>query len=147
VKIPSKPTGRKALPFFWWRRFKTHKFLPYKTNLLDKIKNGDFEYSPFFEQANWELHWMKIEQDEFINNYKGKNPLEDKLYNDIEIKARKRYNKLFADGMNDENLRINNLISNLSKLFKIKISQLKNILNTFNGTTEDLYFYIKNLNS
>ena len=59
MRIPKKPNGRRALPFYWWRRFKTHKCLPYKYPLIDKIKNGDFEYSPFFEQAKWELHWMK----------------------------------------------------------------------------------------
>ena len=73
MRIPNKPSGRRATPFYWWRRFRTHRNLPYKAPLIDKIRNGDFEYSPFFEQAKWELHWMKEEQEEFIKNYQGKN--------------------------------------------------------------------------
>ena len=71
MRVPKKPSGRKALPFYWYRRFKAHKPLPYKASLLDKIENGDFEYSEFFQQADWELHWMKDEQKEFLKNYKG----------------------------------------------------------------------------
>ena len=94
MKAPRKPSGRRALPFYWWRRFATHKQLPYKANLLDKIRNSDFEYSPFFDQAKWELEWMKDEQNIFISEYQGRDPMEDRLYIDIEARARKRYNKL-----------------------------------------------------
>ena len=119
MRIPKKPSGRKALPFYWWRRFRTHKNLPYKASLIDKIKNGDFEYSPFFDQAKWELHWMEEEQKEFIKNYKGKdNPTRDNLYEDIERKARKRYNKLYEDGMKDEADRMDRLAGNLRKNLK-----------------------------
>ena len=120
MRVPKKPSGRRALPFYWYRRFKTHKCLPYKYPLIDKIKNGDFEYSPFFEQAKWELHWMEEEQKEFINNYQGKDPTMDMLYTDIEIKARKRYNKLYEDAMKDEHNRMDSLISDLSKHYKLK---------------------------
>ena len=40
--IPTKPTHRKRTPFYWWRRFRIHKSLPYKATLLDKIRNGGF---------------------------------------------------------------------------------------------------------
>ena len=106
--------------FYWWRRFRTHKCLPYKSSLLSKIRNGDFEYSEFYQQAEWELHWMVDEQKEFIENYQGKDPKEDKLYLDIEIRARKRYNKLYADALNDENEKLNKLRDNLSKKFKME---------------------------
>ena len=72
MKVPIKPRHRKSTPFYWWRRFRTHKSLPYKATLLDKIKNGDFEYPAYFEQANWELAWMKDEQKEFIVKYLSK---------------------------------------------------------------------------
>ena len=80
MRVPKKPTGRRALPFYWWRRFRSHKCLPYKANLLDKITNGDFEPTPFFDEAKWELHWMKEEQADFIENYQGKDPEHDNLY-------------------------------------------------------------------
>ena len=139
IKIPKKPTGRRALPFYWYRRFKTHKCLPYKSSIVDKILNKDFEYSPFFEQAKWELCWMREEQDEFIKNYKGNDPLLDRLYSDIEAKARKRYNKLFADGMKDEFDRMDRLTNNLSKYYKLKNEQVKKYIKDFEGTTMELF--------
>ena len=139
IKIPKKPTGRRALPFYWYRRFKTHKCLPYKSSIVDKILNKDFEYSPFFEQAEWELCWMREEQDEFIKNYKGNDPLLDRLYSDIEAKARKRYNKLFADGMKDEFDRMDRLTNNLSKYYKLKNEQVKKYIKDFEGTTMELF--------
>lgn len=138
-KIPKKPTGRRALPFYWYRRFKTHKYLSYKSPIINKILNNDFEYSPFFDQANWELHWMKEEQEEFLNNYQGKDPKQDSLYLDIERRARKRYNKLFADGMKDEFDRMDRLTNNLSKYYKLKKEQVKQYIEEFEGTTMELF--------
>ena len=143
MRVPKKPSGRRALPFYWYRRFKTHKCLPYKYPLIDKIKNGDFEYSPFFEQAKWELHWMKEEQEEFINNYQGKDPLLDRLYMDIETRARKRYNKLFEDAMKDEHNRMDMLTNNLSKYYKLNKQKVKDFINIFEGTTIELFESLK----
>ena len=143
MRVPKKPTGRRALPFYWYRRFKSHKCLPYKSSLVDKILNEDFEYSPFFEQANWELHWMKEEQEEFINNYQGKDPLLDRLYMDIETRARKRYNKLFEDAMKDEHNRMDMLTNNLSKYYKLNKQKVKDFINIFEGTTMELFESLK----
>jgi len=142
MKVPKKPSGRRALPFYWWRRFKTHKCLPYKASLLDKIRNRDFEYSQFFQEAKWELHWMKDEQQEFINNYQGRDPEQDRLYMDIELRARKRHNKLIEDAMKDENDKLENLVNGLKKLFKISKDEIRDIMSEFGGTTEELYFHI-----
>jgi hypothetical protein len=143
MRVPKKPNGRRALPFYWYRRFKTHKCLPYKSSLVDKILNEDFEYSPFFEQANWELHWMKEEQEEFIKNYQGKDPLLDRLYMDIETRARKRYNKLFEDAMKDEHNRMDMLTNNLSKYYKLNKQKVKDFINIFEGTTMELFESLK----
>ena len=143
MRVPKKPNGRRALPFYWYRRFKTHKCLPYKSPLVDKILNEDFEYSPFFEQANWELHWMKEEQEEFIKNYQGKDPLLDRLYMDIETRSRKRYNKLFEDAMKDEHNRMDMLTNNLSKYYKLNKQKVKDFINEFEGTTIELFESLK----
>tara|TARA_R110001599_G_scaffold191313_2_gene386149 strand:- start:5378 stop:5875 length:498 start_codon:yes stop_codon:yes gene_type:complete len=145
MRVPKKPNGRRALPFYWWRRFRTHKSLPYKFSLLDKIKNGDFEYPEYFQQAEWELIWMKDEQKEFIDNYQGREPEQDRLYLEIELRARKRYNKLFEDGMKTEYERMDDLKSKLSKEFKLSKQDIQNIMEQFGGTTEKLYFHIAKL--
>ena len=148
MRVPKKPSGRRALPFYWWRRFKTHRNLPYKAPLIDKIKNGDFDYSPFFEQAKWELHWMKEEQESFINNYQGKDYELDNLYTEIEIRARKRYNKLFEDGMKDEFDRMDRLVNDFKKHFEISKDIIKETIEEFDGTIEELFLFMrKNLAS
>ena len=60
-KIPQKPTHRKRSPFYWWRRFPTHKGLHHYKPLIERIKNGDFDYPEYFEQAEWEEHWCREE--------------------------------------------------------------------------------------
>ena len=143
MRVPKKPNGRRALPFYWYRRFKTHKSLPYKARLLDKIENGDFEYSELFQQADWELHWMKDEQKEFKQNYKGfDNPENDTLYMDIEIKARKRWSKLMEDGMKDEQNKMDKLINGLHRLFKVSKDTIREEMEEFDGTTKEFYYHI-----
>ena len=72
MKIPPKPKRGKRSPFYWWRRWKSHKYLPTKKGLLARILNGDFEYPDQFEWAKYETHYMQDELDAFVKNYKGK---------------------------------------------------------------------------
>ena len=145
MKAPRKPTHRKRTPFYWWRRFRIHKSLPYKATLLDKIRNGDFEYPEYFQQAEWELEWMRDEQKEFIANYHGDNYMNDHLYLDIEKRARKRWKALYEDGMKTEFDRIEEFKTKLCKEFKFSKDKLVDIMEEFGGTTEDLYFHIADL--
>ena len=145
MKAPKKPTHRKRTPFYWWRRFRTHKSLPYKTTLLDKIRNGDFEYPEYFQQAEWELEWMRDEQKEFIANYHGDNYMNDHLYLDIEKRARKRHKALYEDGMKTEFDRMEEFKTKLCKEFKFSKDKLVDIMEEFGGTTEDLYFHVAKL--
>ena len=144
MRVPKKPSGRRAMPFYWWRRFKTHKSLPYKSPLISKIKNGDFDYSPYFQQAEWELHWMKDEQKEFIENYHGRDPKQDRLYMDIELRARKRYNKLIEDAFKDENEKLNRIIDEFCKNFKINKENFRDLISKFDGSLEKLYIHCQN---
>ena len=145
MRVPKKPSGRRAMPFYWWRRFRSHKNLPYKARLLDKITNGDFDPTPFFQEAEWELHWMKEEQDDFRDNYKGNlDEIEQDIrYIEIESKARKRYNKLYEDGMKDEADRMDRLVNNFSKHFKVNRSKMHDIVYSFDGTILELYRFMQ----
>ena len=145
MKAPRKPTHRKRTPFYWWRRFRIHKSLPYKATLLDKIRNGDFEYPEYFQQAEWELEWMRDEQKEFIKNYQGENYMNDMLYLDIEKRARKRWKALYEDGMKTEFDRMDSFKTKLCKEFKFSKEKLVDIMEGFGGTTEDLYFHVASL--
>ena len=143
MKIPPKPKRGKRSPFYWWRRWKSHQYLPAKVGLLAKIQNGDFDYPNLFEWAEYEMHYMQDELDEFIENYQGnEDPKTDRLYMDIEKRYRKRYNKLIADAMEVEQRHLTSLVDVLSKEFVITKEEVRTIMESFGDTTESLYLYM-----
>ena len=143
MKIPPKPKRGKRSPFYWWRRWKSHKYLPVRAGLLARIQNGDFEYPELFEWAEYEMHYMQDELDEFIENYQGnEDPKTDRLYMDIEKRYRKRYNKLIADAMEVEQRHLTSLVDVLSKEFAVTKEEVRTIMESFGDTTESLYLYI-----
>ena len=143
MKIPKKPSGRKRSPFYWWRRFKSHKYLPHNASLLRKIENGDYNYPNLFEHAEWELVWMKEEQEEFIKNYTGDNHRDDILYLDIEKRARKRWKKLLEDALEVENRHLENLSKDFCEYFNIDRDRMKKIMEEFGGSVRTLYIHLK----
>ena len=42
MRVPPKPKRGKRSPFYWWRRWKSHQYLPVRKGLLARIQNGDF---------------------------------------------------------------------------------------------------------
>ena len=144
MKRPIKPSGRKRSPFYWWRRFRTHKYLPHNAPLLRKIQNGDYDYPPYFQQAEWELEWAKDEQEQYVKDYVGSgNPRTDEAYEDIERRAKKRYKKLIEDAYEVESRHLSTLVEGLSKRFKLPKETIKTLMGEFGGTIEELYIDIK----
>ena len=144
MKRPIKPSGRKRSPFYWWRRFRSHKYLPHNAPLLRKIQNGDYDYPPYFQQAQWELEWAKDEQEQYVKDYVGSgNPRTDEAYEDIERRARKRYKKLIEDAYEVESRHLSTLVEGLSKRFKLPKETIKTLMGEFGGTIEELYIHIK----
>ena len=144
MKRPLKPSGRKRSPFYWWRRFRSHKYLPHNAPLLRKIQNGDYDYPPYFQQAQWELEWADDEQEQYIKDYVGNgNPRTDEAYEDIGRRARKRYKKLIEDAYEVESRHLSTLVEGLSKRFKLPKETIKTLMGEFGGTIEELYIHIK----
>ena len=144
MKVPPKPRRGKRSPFYWWRRWKSHKYLPVRKGLLARIQNGDFEYPELFEWAKYELHYMQDELDEFIKNYQGnEDPSTDYLYCDIQKRYMKRHNKLIEDAHEVELRHLMSLTEALAKEFKVGKEKIKTIMEEFGGTTEELYIYVK----
>ena len=143
MRIPSKPKRGKRSPFYWWRRWKSHQYLPVRKGLLARIQNGDFDYPKLFDWAKYELHYMQDELDEFVKNYQGNDdPKTDNQYYDIQKRYMKRHNKLFEDAHNTELRHLEELAEGLSKEFKVDKKKIKKIMEEFGGTTEDLYIHI-----
>ena len=144
MKRPLKPSGRKRSPFYWWRRFRSHKYLPHNAPLLRKIQNGDYDYPPYFQQAQWELEWADDEQEQYIKDYVGNgNPRTDEAYEDIGRRARKRYKKLIEDGYEVESRHLSTLVEGLAKRFNLPKETIKTLMGEFGGTIEELYIDIK----
>ena len=144
MKVPPKPRRGKRSPFYWWRRWKSHKYLPVRKGLLARIQNGDFEYPELFEWAKYELHYMQDELDEFIKNYQGnEDPSTDYLYCDIQKRYMKRHNKLIEDAHEVELRHLMSLTEALAKEFKVGKENIKTIMEEFGGTTEELYIYVE----
>ena len=144
MKIPPKPKRGKRSPFYWWRRWKSHKYLPVRKGLLARIQNGDFEYPKLFDWAKYELHYMQEELDKFINEYQGNDPKEDMRYYDIQKRYMKRHNKLMEDTHNTELRHLEELAKALAKEFKVDKEKIKKIMEEFGEATEDLYHYVDN---
>ena len=143
MRIPPKPKRGKRSPFYWWRRWKSHQYLPVRKGLLARIQNGDFEYPKLFDWAKYEMKYKQDELDEFVKNYQGNSdPKTDTLYRDIERRYQKRYNKLFEDAYEVENRHLEGLAEALCKEFKVCKKKVKTIMETFGGTTEELYIYV-----
>jgi hypothetical protein len=142
MKIPPKPKRGKRSPFYWWRRWKSHQYLPVKKGLLARIQNGDFEYPDQFEWAKYELHYMQDELDKFVNEYQGYNPKEDSRYYDIQKRYMKRHNKLIEDAHEVELRHLNGLVDELSKEFLITKEEVRDIMEEFGDTTEKLYIHV-----
>ena len=144
MKIPPKPKRGKRSPFYWWRRWKSHKYLPVKAGLLARIQNGDFEYPDQFEWAKYELHYMQDELDKFINEYQGNDYREDFRYHDIQKRYMKRHNKLIEDAHEVELRHLHGLEDELVKEFDITKEEVRAIMEEFGDTTESLYIYVSN---
>ena len=146
MRIPPKPKRGKRSPFYWWRRWKSHQYLPVRKGLLARIQNGDFEYPELFDWAKYEMKYKQDELDEFVKNYQGsEDPKTDRQYIDIERRYQKRYNKLFEDAYEVENRHLEGLAEALGKEFKVCKKKVKTVMETFGGTTEELYIYVDNI--
>ena len=146
MRVPKKPKHRSRLPFYWWRRFPVHKSLKPSAKLIDKIENGDFDYPKFFKEAEYEMHWMKEELEEFVNNYKGfQDPRTDTQYMDIERKYYKRRTKLFEDGYNTELDRLNRLVDALHKTFGLDKFEIRSMMEEFPHNLKKFYFHCKDV--
>jgi hypothetical protein len=110
--LPKQPVQHGVNKFFWWRRFPTHKTISKYHPYPQKIENGDFDYSPYFQQAEWELGWMEQDITTKTTHCKSIEGINEVTRNVQETYYR-RYNKLLEDAMKDEHNRLDYLKENL----------------------------------
>jgi len=139
IKIPPKPTNRNKNVYIWWRRYPTHKNQPTTTPYKDKIKNGDFDYSPYWKQIQYEYYWM---MEDVLNLRKQHTGGRDSLYQlerDIITSYNRRLKKLYEDAQLDEAARINDLKMELRRSFGGNKFETDDFINTFEGTIDEAF--------
>ena len=138
-RIPPKPTHRKRSPFYWWRRFPTHKALHHYKPLLERIQNGDFDYPEYFEQATWEEHWCKEEIESKRHLFKDQQNFLAEARS-IERRYRKRQNLLIKDGHDAEQKRLAEVVKQFSITFGGSKQDVVAFMEKFDGTLEEMYY-------
>jgi hypothetical protein len=120
--------------FRWWRRFDTKvKPLPKGSTFLQRIKNGEFEFSHYY----WQWKLSELELNELHKKYNGdiQRLLEN---NSVDLARRKR---LIEDFEKDENARLKALQDGFLREFEMSKEEYYIHIEKFDGTIEDFYLY------
>jgi len=133
-------------PFRWWTAGKYRKRpLPQNSPLLLKIKNGDFEYSPFYKEADD----ARKEYQRIFDEYMQTDFISDIHERKVEAHQRAKMKnvralKLDEKGHEEEQVRLNQLKKELELEFGVDLWDEAMEANIGGrGTTEDLYWWYK----
>ena len=132
-------------PFRWYTSGKYRK-RPLKSNapLLLKIRNGDFEYSPFFLEADDNHKLYDKMYNEYIQNSHSKDEfsIKHEAHQYAKMKRIKAH-KLEEKGMEEEQARLYQLKKELEAEFGKCLWEKASERQRGKGTTEDLYWWYK----
>jgi hypothetical protein len=132
----SKLNKKKYNQFVWWRRYEVRQTLPDKSPLYNKIMNGDYEHSDYFYQAEME-------------NYLLTDKIKDIKYFEDQLEQRSlfgaRWKRLMDDYAKDEKEILRKMKRDFKSTFNISPERLELIMEDFDGTTIELYDYVKQL--
>ena len=124
-------------PYRWWRMYDDPKpALPKQSPLLDRIKNGDFNYSHYNYQAMWCEHEMNKVHDKYGFDDMGRYVEETSL-------LRSRRKRLLEDHYKEEDNRLESIAIEFTKNFKITKDEVKTLMGEFDGTLEELYIHLQ----
>jgi hypothetical protein len=73
-----------------------------------KIKNGDYDYSPYFQQADWELEWMDADIKVAIKHCTSTEGISENS-RIVQEMSYKRRNKLLEDAIKNEYNRLESM--------------------------------------
>lgn len=120
--------------FKWWRRFNTKALpLPKGATFLQRIQNGEYEFSHYF----WQWKLTEIELNDLYEKYNG-NVQEIIMSHSVDLARRKR---LIEDFNKDEADRLEALKKGFLREFDMTSDDYEDSLTNFDGTTEEFYVY------
>ena len=131
-------------PFRWYRNGKRKKPLKKSEPLLLRIRNGDFEYSPYFD----EVKMVRAEGDKIYDDYMKTTFITDINERKAEALSRSKMKrvkalKLMEEGDKEENKRLRELKLALETEFEKDLWDKSLERQRGKGTTEDLYWWYK----
>jgi hypothetical protein len=119
--------------FRWWRRWDSKNDpLPKKSPLIDKIRNGDFDFSHYF----WQAQYCEIEL-----NKKLEKAIDTQHWIETTQLDRARRKRLWEDFEKDENNKLMTIESEFTKKFRITKEEYYKELDGYEGTLEEFYFH------
>ena len=117
--------------FMWWRRFDQKKRpLDKKAPLLDRIKNGDLEFSHYY----WQALYTEIEMNEKRNEC-----IDDQHWIEQTRVDKQRRRRLYDDFEKDETEKLATLRKQFSKEFRMTKEDYDDEILEFGGTLLELY--------
>ena len=120
--------------FRWWRRFDAlNKPLHKYSNLLDKIQNGDYEFSHYY----WQAKYAELEMDVIHHETYP----DAALYNEKTSIHGARRQRLWDDFEKDEQEKLQQIEKDFYLKFKMSRKQVKKEMEEFGGTLENFYHY------
>jgi len=120
--------------FRWWRRFDTKtKPLPRGVKFLDRIKNGEYEFSHYY----WQWKLTELEINDLYVKYNG-DVREIIMSHAVDLARRKR---LIEDFEKDEASLLKALKDGFMREFVMTKEEYDDHVIEFGGTTEEFYLY------
>ena len=123
--------------FRWWRRWDSknkplHKLKP----LLDKIRNGDFDHSHYF----WQAQFSEIEMNEkYLQLNDG-----DRWMEETQV-DRARRKRLYEDFEKDEAEKLKQIQKEFILTFRMSKEDYEQEVIEFDGSLEDFYFHCRQI--
>lgn len=132
----SKLRKLKYNQFRWWRMYDNpNPPKPNQSPLIEKIENGDFDYSHY----NYQVMWCEHEMNKI---YKKIGPQDMGRFVEETSLLRTRRKRLLEDYFKDEDNKLETLVNEFSKTFRLPKDKVKTYMEEFGGTIKELYYYL-----
>lgn len=119
--------------FRWWRRFdQPNKALDKNAPLLDKIQNGDLEFSHFW----WQAKYTEIELNQKLNESIDYHHFLESCQVD-----RARRKRLYEDFDKNESETLSYIQKEFVKEFRMTKEDYEDEVSEFGGSLEELYYH------
>lgn len=139
--------------FTWWRRFHGVVKLPKQymytgaSQLLQRIEFGEFEFNHLGREWYLEdkIYGLKVDQLKADKPWLTDESLEDQVVY-IRKQSNKRKNAIMKAHLEIENGLLYQLKQELAKEFEMDPERVGQIMESFDGTTRELYFHLMSIN-